>query len=111
MNISFYTFEFKFDQLYNTIEDPILYYVKKYGYINLVPMIKPYKNTITHYIVAFPTDSEIKQLVDILINEENIKITFMKSEKFENIDCANLKIMKSIESYKFDQDFYYIATV
>ena len=93
MSYSYYYINIPQQLIYNGLECPVEYYLKKYGFDNAVP--KPLKLPNNNYVICVP--SSISHEFTEQLTNEGCTTMFKNTVTYENLDVTNTYIGESSE--------------
>lgn len=106
MLINYYSFRMPSSLLYND-ENMLIYYIKKYGFDNLlpIPVCKVVKST--YYIVVFP-EKIFDEFIKIMTDEEKCEIKLIKSEEilYDNFENTYVSEMNDWYNNRRNIDYF-----
>ena len=96
MDVSYYRISFPGYYPKNDYDCPIEYFIKKYSMGSCLPLPRSKKYINGEYIAALPSTMS-DSLVDILINEEDCKVSFIKKEIYNKKGFENTYVFEVYE--------------
>jgi len=97
MRVTFYRIRFPSYSAVNEFECPIVYYCKKYSLYECLPLPRAKKYVNNEYIAVIPCNME-DEIINILVNLEDCKVSVIKREIYENEDFENTYVYEVNEN-------------
>jgi hypothetical protein len=88
MEISYYRIKFSSYYAVNDFECPVAYLFKKYAFGHYLPIPRSKRYLNDEYVAVIPTKIS-SDFIDILVNEEECKVTLLKKEEYEYNNFEN----------------------